>query len=178
MARLAGAAPKTSDKLTVACIGVGSQGLRLMMDLLRMPEVQIVAVCDVSRQTSDYFDWGRNELREKVRVLSQDPGWGGSLPGPTAGRDVAKSIVNTFYAKNTGKSTYIGCNSYEDFREVLSKEKDLDAVVISAPDHWHAIIAIRTQELLEWNTTDFRLTRGSARASALLMPQYLAPWSA
>jgi predicted dehydrogenase len=142
VARLAGAVPKASDKLTVACIGVGSQGLRLMMDLLRMPEIQVVAVCDVNRQTSDYLDWGPNELRNKVRALLQDPGWGASLPGPTAGRDVAQSIVNSFYAKNTGKSSYNGCNSYEDFREVLSKEKDLDAVVISTPDHWHAIISI------------------------------------
>jgi predicted dehydrogenase len=140
--RWAGAAPKPSDKLTVACIGVGSQGLRLMMDLLRMPEVQVVAVCDVNRQTSDYLDWGPNELRNKVRLLLQQPGWGASLAGPTAGRDVAQSIANSFYAKNGGKATYHGCTAYEDFRELLSKEKDLDAVVISTPDHWHAIIAI------------------------------------
>ena len=136
------AAPRPSDKLTVAFIGVGSQGLRVMMDLLRMPEVQVVAVCDVNRQTSDYLDWGPNELRNKVRLLLQQPGWGASLSGPTAGRDVAQSIVNAFYARSTGKSSYDGCASYEDFRELLSKEKDLDAVVVSTPDHWHALIAI------------------------------------
>jgi predicted dehydrogenase len=136
------AAPKASDKLTVACIGVGSQGLRLMLDLLRMPEVQIVAVCDVNRQTSDYLEWGPNELRNKVRLLLQQPGWGASLAGPTAGRDVAQSIVNAFYARNAGKATYNGCASYEDYRELLSKEKDLDAVAVNTPDHWHALIAI------------------------------------
>ena len=136
------AVPKPSDKLTVACIGVGSQGLRLMMDLLRMPEVQVVAVCDVNRQTSDYLDWGPNELRNKVRLLLQDQAWGASLAGPTAGRDVAQSIVNAFYAKSTGKTSYQGCAAYEDFRELLSREKDVDAVAISTPDHWHAIIAI------------------------------------
>ena len=142
--RLALGLPKTrpSDKLTVACIGVGSQGLRVLMDLLRMPEVQLVSVCDVNRQTSDYLDWGPNELRSKVRLLLQDPAWGASLTGPTAGRDVAQSIVNAFYAKESGKSTYKGCSAYEDFRELLTKEKDLDAVVVSTPDHWHAIIAI------------------------------------
>src|SRR5580698_4674085 len=133
---------KPSDKLTVACIGVGSQGLRVMMDLLRMPEVQVVAVCDVNRQSSDYLNWGPNELRDKVRLLLQQPGWGASFPGPAAGREVAQSIVNTFYAGATGKSSYNGCTSYEDFRELLSKEKDLDAVVVSTPDHWHALIAI------------------------------------
>jgi predicted dehydrogenase len=135
-------APRPSDKLTVACIGVGSQGQRLMMDLLRMPQVQVVAVCDVNRQTSDYLDWGPNELRNKVRLLLQDPGWGAFLAGPTAGREVAQHIVDTFYTRNKGKSGYKSCASYEDFRELLSKEKDLDAVVVSTPDHWHAVISI------------------------------------
>ena len=133
---------KPSDKLTVACIGVGSQGLRVLLDLLRMPEVQVVAVCDVNRQTSDYHEWGSNELRDKVRLALQDPGWGASLSGPTAGRDVAQSITNSFYAKSAGKPTYNGCSSYEDFRELLVKERDLDAVVVSTPDHWHALIAV------------------------------------
>jgi predicted dehydrogenase len=135
-------APKPSDKLTIACIGVGSQGLRVMMDLLRMPEVQVLAVCDVNRQSSDYLDWGPNELRNKVRLLLQQPSWGGSLAGPTAGREVARSIVNSYYAKSAGKSSDNGCAAYEDFRELLAKEKDLEAVVVSTPDHWHAVIAI------------------------------------
>src|SRR6202522_3558509 len=130
------ASSRPSDKLTVACIGVGSQGLRLMMDLLRMPEVQVVAVCDVNRQSSDYLDWGPNELRDKVRLLLQQSGWGASLSGPAAGRDVAQSIVNTFYGGSRGKSSYNGCASYEDFRELLSREKDLEAVVVSTPDPW------------------------------------------
>ena len=133
---------KPSDKLTVACIGVGSQGQRVLMDLLRMPEAQVVAVCDVNRQSSDYLDWFSNELRNKVRLLLQDPGWGAALTGPTCGREVAKSIANTFYARSNDKPNYNGCSSYEDFRELLAKEKDLDAVVISTPDHWHAVIAI------------------------------------
>ncbi len=39
-------------------------------------------------------------------------------------------------------------------------------------------IAIRTQELLQWDPTGFRLTRGSERAAALLKPQFRQPWSA
>jgi predicted dehydrogenase len=134
-------AVKPSDKLTVACIGVGSQGLRVLLDLLRIPEVQVVAVCDVNRQTSDYLDWGPNELRDKVRTVLDDPGWGGALSGPTAGREVAQTIVNAYYAKVAARR-YDGCGVYEDFRDVLTKEKDLDAVVVSTPDHWHAVIAI------------------------------------
>jgi hypothetical protein len=135
-------AANPSDKLTVGCIGVGSQGTRVMLDLLRMPEVQVVAVCDVNQQSSDYLDWGNDELRKKVRLLLQQPGWGNSFAGPTAGRATAQSITNQFYAKERSKPTYNGCSAYEDFRELLSKEKDLDAVVISTPDHWHALIAV------------------------------------
>ena len=130
-----------SDKLTVACIGVGSQGLRVLLDLLRLPQVRIVAVCDVNRLSSDYLDWGPNELRNKVRTVLEDPNWGGSNSGPTAGREAAQSVVNAFYSRQSGKSS-TGCSSYEDFRELLAKEKDLDAVVISTPDHWHAVISI------------------------------------
>jgi predicted dehydrogenase len=135
-------AVKPNDKLTVACIGVGSQGTRVMLDLLRMPEVQVVAVCDVNRQSSDYLDWGNDELRKKVRLLLQEPRWGDAFAGPTAGRETAQSIANQFYAKEKSRPGYNGCSAYEDFRELLSKEKDLDAVVISTPDHWHALIAV------------------------------------
>ena len=130
-----------SDKVTIACIGTGSQGLRVLLDLLRMPQVRIVAVCDVNRMSSDYLDWGPNELRNKVRTVLEDPNWGANHTGPTAGREAAQSIVNAFYSRQSGKTSN-GCTAYEDFRELLAKEKDLDAVTVSTPDHWHAPIAI------------------------------------
>ncbi len=131
-----------NDKLSVACIGVGSQGLRVLLDMLRLPEVQVVAVCDVNRGSSDYLDWGPHELRDKVRTVLGDSGWGGKFAGPAAGREVAQGIVNAFYARERGKTNYRGCAAYEDFRELLAQEKDLDAVIVSTPDHWHAVIAI------------------------------------
>jgi predicted dehydrogenase len=140
--RLSAQPSESGRKLTVACIGVGSQGQRVLLDLLRIPEVQVVAVCDVNRQTSDYLDWGPNELRGKVRLALQDPSWGADLSGPTAGRDTAQSIVNAFYSKNPPAPASGACNAYEDFRDLLAREKNLDAVVVSTPDHWHAIIAI------------------------------------
>ncbi len=134
-----GTAP--SDKLTVACIGTGSQGLRVLLDLLRLPEVRVVAVCDVNKLSSDYLDWGPNELRDKVRTVLADASWGANHTGPTAGREAAQAIVNAFYSKRSGNQSS-ACAAYEDFRELLTREKDLDAVAISTPDHWHAPIAI------------------------------------
>ena len=131
-----------NEKLTVACIGVGSQGMRVLLDLLRLAEVQIVAVCDVNRASSDYLEWGPNELRTKVRQVLGDASWGNALQGPTAGRYVAQKIVNTYYGGQNGKRSYFGCNAYEDYRQLLTTERDLDAVIVSTPDHWHAPIAI------------------------------------
>lgn len=50
--------------------------------------------------------------------------------------------VNTFYASKDEKSKVNNCTTHKDFREVLNR-KDIDAVVIVTPDHWHAAIAVR-----------------------------------
>ena len=48
-----------------------------------------------------------------------------------------QQVTENFYAGKSGKSTYKGCAIHEDYGDVLSIP-DLDAVVISTPDHWHA----------------------------------------
>jgi len=56
----------------------------------------------------------------------------------------AKQLVNDYYSKKTGK-TYDGVVGYSDYRELL-KNKDIDAVLVSTPDHWHAIVAAHAVE--------------------------------
>ena len=53
----------------------------------------------------------------------------------------ARTLINGHYSKKTGKP-YEGVTTYTDYQELLAN-RDVDAVVISTPDHWHAIIAIR-----------------------------------
>jgi predicted dehydrogenase len=56
----------------------------------------------------------------------------------------ARTLVNGHYSARTGKP-YDGVTMYSSYRELLAKA-DIDAVVISTPDHWHAIIAIAAVE--------------------------------
>ena len=53
-----------SDKITLGYIGCGSQGLREMTTLISNPSLQIVAVCDPNKFTTDYVDWSLNGIRE------------------------------------------------------------------------------------------------------------------
>jgi predicted dehydrogenase len=59
-------------------------------------------------------------------------------------RNDGKQKVEEFYAKQTG-ANFKGCSAHNDFRELLAR-KDLDAVIIATPDHWHALIAIAACE--------------------------------
>jgi predicted dehydrogenase len=56
----------------------------------------------------------------------------------------ARTLVNDYYAKKTGKP-HDGVVAYGDYRELLAN-KDVDAVVISTPDHWHCLNAIDAVE--------------------------------
>ena len=55
--------------------------------------------------------------------------------------NIARKTVEEHYGEMTASGTYNGCATYGDFRELLAR-KDIDAVVISTPDHWHALITI------------------------------------
>jgi predicted dehydrogenase len=50
-------------------------------------------------------------------------------------------VVNQHYAKQRGVATWQGCKAYADWRDLIA-DKDIDAVFISTPDHWHAPMAL------------------------------------
>jgi len=58
----------------------------------------------------------------------------------TTRREFTRKRVDEFYSIK-GNKEYKGCAAYKEFGELLAR-KDIDAVVIAAPDHWHAYIAI------------------------------------
>jgi predicted dehydrogenase len=111
-----------SAKIALAAIGTGGQGIQNVAIFQQFPEVQVVAVCDVNRESGGYLSWNWTEGKEQ-RV---------------AGREPARRTVEEHYAQKKRSGTYRGCRAYNDFRELLAKE-DIDAVMIATPDHTHAV---------------------------------------
>ena len=131
-----------SEKVTLAHIGMGTQGFRELGALLADPKIQIVAVCDPNTNSSDYVEWGPNGIRNLLRTYLGKPGWREGDRGCPGGREVGREVVDTYYANHRGLKNFKACSAYVDFRELLDKEKDLDAVKIMTPDHLHATISI------------------------------------
>jgi predicted dehydrogenase len=145
-----------SGRINIAFIGVGSQGLRVMLSFLRHKDVQAVAVCDPNRGSGDYPQWSKNEFCNGVRkLLGTSSGWEWLSPnqpirltpaqtatGGVAGHEPCQKIVEAYYGTQKRSGEYRGCRAYSDFRELLDKEKDLDAVVVGTTDHLHAAVAL------------------------------------
>ncbi|HZN67619.1 MAG TPA: Gfo/Idh/MocA family oxidoreductase [Tepidisphaeraceae bacterium] len=131
-----------SEKITLAYVGCGTQGLREMIGMLSIPDVQIVAVCDPVKDGSDYVDWSADGLRSSIAEALGNSGWRRGSPGIPGGRDVAKELVETVYGRNRPSQQSRGCATYADFRELLENEKDVDAVKVMTPDHLHATVSI------------------------------------
>ncbi|MDR3717200.1 MAG: Gfo/Idh/MocA family oxidoreductase [Bryobacteraceae bacterium] len=131
-----------SDKLNVAYIGLGTEGIREMLPMMRSDEIQIVAVCDPNKESTNYVDWSKDGLVRDVRKFLGNPNWREGIDGIPGGREVGREIVETYYGSKRPSGEFKGCASFADFRELLEKQKDLDAVKIMTPDHLHATISI------------------------------------
>ncbi|HVO09283.1 MAG TPA: Gfo/Idh/MocA family oxidoreductase [Vicinamibacteria bacterium] len=106
-----------SDKVNVAVIGVGGQGLVNTRALLHQDDCQVIALADVCEE------W------------DMSPYYYGGL----AGRGPARAEIEQHYRATTPGYR---CAAYEDFRVMLEKEKAIDAVLIATPDHLHAYVSI------------------------------------
>lgn len=150
-----------SDKLNLAFIGVGAQGLRVMLNFLKQPDVQGIAVCDVNQSSADYPQWGQHEFQNSVqKLLGVSSGWDWLSPetpiklipslqvtAGVAGREPCQKIVDAYNGKDNRSGQSKGCAAYSDFRELLAKEQGVDGVVVCTPDHWHAPVSMAAMRL-------------------------------
>jgi predicted dehydrogenase len=100
-----------NEKIRVGFIGVGNRGSQLLQGFMAQDDARIVALCDVYEPylARDYGQVGKDVIDS---IGERVPKMGERFPGEVA--------------------------RYKDFRRVLDR-KDIDAVVIATPDHWHAI---------------------------------------
>ncbi len=107
--------PPPSERTTLAVIGCGGRGTDVLKSFLQDERVQVIAVCDVERESARY----NQGIIKKAGTLGREP---------------ARQWINQSYGT-------LGCSASEDFRKVLART-DVDAVQIATPDHWHALQAV------------------------------------
>ena len=104
--------PGANDKIRVGFIGLGNRGTQLLRRFMANPDMEVAALCDVYEPYT---------LRDRSRVNAR---WLETGKVPDMGETFARQPKR-----------------YSDFRELL-EQKDIDAVCISTPDHWHAPMAV------------------------------------
>ncbi len=138
-----------SKRITMGCIGTGNQGTNDLRGFLQDERVQIIAVCDLNRESTGYWN------------------------DAVGGREPAKRIIEEHYAKQKESGDYKGCTAYEDFRELLARD-DIDTVQIAIPDHWHAIPVIAAAKAGKdiYGEKPLALTVGEGRAMSNAVRRY------
>lgn len=93
------------EQLNIGAIGINGMGWSNLTTALKIPGINLVALCDVDKN-----------------VLDKRMG------------ELAKLNVDATKVK-----------TYGDYRKLL-EQKDIDAVIIGTPDHWHALIMVHACE--------------------------------
>ena len=81
--------------------------------------------------------------------------------------EVTEERTASYYGEKKNRCPKVPkCPRYEDFREVLGR-KDVDTVMISAPDHWHVPISVLAVEAGKDVSCEKPLTRSIAEGRLL-----------
>ncbi len=104
-----------SDRVNIAVVGTGGQGITNIKALFKEPDARIIAIADPNEE-SDYSRF---------------------YYGGTAGRAPASRLIEA-HNKERGEAR-AKCTAYLDYRKMLDQEKSIDAVLVATPDHVHAI---------------------------------------
>src|SRR5688500_4675147 len=123
-----------SATLNVACVGVGGMGMNNMKALFGE---NIVAICDVDFGLVDRKV--ASELRPRQTPVTPRQGQTQQQADEEAARQVAEQAKL--------KEVYARAAKYTDWRVMLEKQRDIDAIIVATPDHTHAVIANNAMKL-------------------------------
>jgi predicted dehydrogenase len=135
-----------SDLLNIAAVGVGGMGRNNMR---AVGSQNIVALCDVDWDLAGRsVDRFKTELEQRKNPQAGGRGGRGAqaaapqAPNPDPVRRGEPVEVLERLVEQLPKA-----KRYSDYREMLSQQKDIDAVIIATPDHMHAPIALAAMDL-------------------------------
>ena len=81
-----------------------------------------------------------------------------------------KELVENYYREKKKTDQFVDVKTYQDYREMLL-DKDIDAVIISTPDHWHAQPAIEAalagKDIYVQKPTSLTIAEGRALADVI-----------
>jgi predicted dehydrogenase len=158
-----------SDRLNIAGVGIGGMGKINMLNLAL--QNNIVALCDVDWDfAGKAWDTLSADLtREQER-----------LPKVAEAEARRNSLERIDSLKKVIAEDVPRLKRYRDYREMLDKQKDIDAVVIATPDHMHALIALAAMDMgkhvyvqkpLTWSVDEARRLAQKARQSKKIVTQ-------
>jgi predicted dehydrogenase len=158
-----------SDLVNVAGVGVGGMGRSNMTALASQ---NIVALCDVDWS---YASRGFDGIPQQVAAAEKRLAEASSATPEQRQRGQAQIAGMKMLGDKVGKAT-----RYVDYREMLEKQKDIDAVVIATPDHTHAMIAtaamslgkhVYVQKPLAWSVDECRTLAKKAAENPRIVTQ-------
>jgi predicted dehydrogenase len=128
-----------SDLLNIAAVGVGGMG---RSNLINLSSQNIVALCDVdwgyANKGFDHLDTDIPKLQARLEQPNPQPS-----PGqPPIEFDAVKAKARLEAMIRLKNEHLPKAKRYQDYREMLDKQKDIDAVLVATSDHMHAPIAL------------------------------------
>jgi hypothetical protein len=136
-----------SDKLNIAGVGVGGMG---RANLINLSSQNIVALCDVDwGYAGKGFDRLDTEIPALQKRMEEPPPapTGQQLAGGAPPFDPVKAKARLEHMIRLKNDLLPKAKRYQDYREMLDKQKDIDAVFVATPDHMHATIALAAMDL-------------------------------
>jgi predicted dehydrogenase len=132
-----------SDTLNIAGVGCGGMGRQ---NLINVSSQNIVALCDVdwgyAGKSLERLDEDIARLQTRLTQPAPEPGPGETRP--EFDRAKAQQRLDGMVRLKDKASK---AKRYQDYRDMLDQQKNIDAVVVATPDHMHAPIALAAMEV-------------------------------